>query len=1322
VQTAVSKPVAQPNQFSVNTWPKPKGSGKGKWVQQKPWVTKAGKRNGKWSQESGQSAGLNQGSKQFKKLIDEKLKGGDVQGAFLHAKNAGAAAAKVVLPALLEAAAQKLGPSQYSEILALGVRAGLELDVTTFTRILVVLMSRVPVPTGMVRLTLNLGIPKDGQVVPLFPPDATEAEQRAVFQDGELIPSSEPLSKELGAQSVHRGDAEDQGGQALSKVQPAELRGRVRLQNAQLARYFGHFVALLHLEMLVELTAMKRRLERPPEMLEPFGWMVRGLQVRSAETNRLGKSSGGLPGREGSRSRVRIVFLLPAGTDISRLRMRAGDSVLLSRVGPLQDLLGEGIVAEAPKAEEEDGAPRGFRAEQRIVVTYDGAFDEQAAKSGSWRLDCSANRTAYERQFMALLKMMLTTDPKRWPVWNILTLTDVGGDNVDDWAGKMRVMLDDKHRQALKGEDGMSDVGNMADSSTGLRTPAKACTRAQNLAAAGARKLQTLSAEEPELPHWRAAEAVKRARLALRTGAGEDANSDVQQLNVSQREAVAAALGRRLTMVQGPPGTGKTTVSVQLLSTWAKSGVRPLLATSDSNIAVDNIAEGLQKLGLKVVRVGRPEKVTANLEGIVLESILRKQQQREEGDKAEDELQGHRKGSSKGSSKGSVADAKQKRMDDFEAKMTILKEADVICTTTIASGSDFLHLLKLQAILIDEVAQATELSAMVPIVLRGAERLVLVGDHCQLPPNVCSLEAETRGLSLSLFGRLVAQGLEPYFLDTQFRMHPMIAHFSANDFYHGKLQTGVSAEDRPPPDGFAWPQSDSGIAFVDVGGWERKDGESRTNPAEVAAVVDILTEILATGLSVLDVGVVTPYAAQVRALRQSLRRELPTRLSGSSVDLSGGLEGRNASRALEVASVDAFQGREKELIIFSAVRSNREGNMGFLADWRRLNVMITRARRGLIVVGNMATLRKDATWARWLDWADESGFVIASKDQMFSSKGRLSNEIPAPPRSSSSFGGAQSRSAAGRQHSHSNSVSSQPPSCQATSKYGAMMRPPLGGATPVTSVQSTVPARPEMQHTGRREATNGLWAGERAGGFDERSVQAAGVEAKPFSFVDALRAAANEVPGTLPQRVSSSSRAASFACPAAAAQDSSHSSSSSSTSASAKWSNARPSQAPRPSATGFQCCGPMPKFSAHPVPPSGLHFRAPSMPLTGSLHVAPSAPQPSFQYAPSMPWSSLQNAARSVPHTSWQQADPSMHQAIPQFGGCSPSFANLQCMPRASPSLPARPSNSQTLSMGPGALLRPSGQDRGSAAGGSGFLPPPGMGQVSHFTFPRGPP
>jgi len=219
----------------------------------------------------------------------------------------------------------------------------------------------------------------------------------------------------------------------------------------------------------------------------------------------------------------------------------------------------------------------------------------------------------------------------------------------------------------------------------------------------------------------------------------------------------------------------------------------------------------------------------------------------------------------------------------------------------------------------------------------------------------------------------------------------MIAAFSAAEFYHGKLKTGITAADRPPLQGFRWPQKDAGIAFRHSEGPESREGESRQNLREAEIVLEILADVLAEKeLGVLDVGIVSPYAAQVRLLRKTLRRELPGRLRRHGVDLTGGLPGRQGQRALEIASVDAFQGREKELIIFSAVRSNKHGNVGFLQDWRRLNVMITRARRGLIVVGNTSTLKGDASWGRWLEWANENGLIVGNTGSGPSSDHRLS--------------------------------------------------------------------------------------------------------------------------------------------------------------------------------------------------------------------------------------------------------------------------------------------------------------------------------------------
>ena len=212
-------------------------------------------------------------------------------------------------------------------------------------------------------------------------------------------------------------------------------------------------------------------------------------------------------------------------------------------------------------------------------------------------------------------------------------------------------------------------------------------------------------------------------------------------------------------------------------------------------------------------------------------------------------------------------------------------------------------------------------------VTKGCQQLVLVGDHCQLPPTIISDEAERMGLSVPLFTRLVHQGVQPLMLDTQYRMHPQLAESPSDLFYAGRLLSGVVAAQRPPPLGFAWPQPALPVAFIPVEGQEHRDSMSYCNHAEAAAAVQVVRGFLtphmrqmqqssrhmdntmSAGLRPSDVGVITPYAGQARVLRISLQR------SGIPLGADG----------VEVSSVDGFQGREKEVIVFSAVRANQHG-------------------------------------------------------------------------------------------------------------------------------------------------------------------------------------------------------------------------------------------------------------------------------------------------------------------------------------------------------------------------------------------------------------
>jgi len=390
----------------------------------------------------------------------------------------------------------------------------------------------------------------------------------------------------------------------------------------------------------------------------------------------------------------------------------------------------------------------------------------------------------------------------------------------------------------------------------------------------------------------------------------------VSSLNASQFQALFMACTQRITLIQGPPGTGKTTTAVQIVSAMVQYNLvdLPLLVTADSNAAVDNLVRGIGKHGLHVVRVGRPESIRD--------------------------------------------DVKQYALD---GRWKDLKKAEVVCATCIGVSATTLDKVRFGTVLIDECTQAAESAALVPIA-RGCQQVILIGDQCQLPPTVLSDHAENEGLGESLFTRLVTQGVRPVLLDTQYRMHPLICEFASAAFYNGRLKTGISHSHRKPPDGFPWPQRQMPVAFINLErSEEKRDGSSYINQQEADKALWALQEVCRSEeLGPDDVGIVTPYKGQVNLIKRIIRERLSL---------------QRFRTGLEVESVDGFQGQEKEVIIFCAVRNNREGKVGFLSDWRRLNVMLTRAKRGCIVIGSRLTLVSDPLWQQWLLWAAARGAI-----------------------------------------------------------------------------------------------------------------------------------------------------------------------------------------------------------------------------------------------------------------------------------------------------------------------------------------------------------
>jgi len=427
-------------------------------------------------------------------------------------------------------------------------------------------------------------------------------------------------------------------------------------------------------------------------------------------------------------------------------------------------------------------------------------------------------------------------------------------------------------------------------------------------------------------------------------------------LNESQMEAVAAVLQTPMSLIQGPPGTGKTVTSATLVYHMTKqSNMGQVLVTAPSNVAVDQLTEKIAATGLRVVRLAsktRENAAVSSVDHLCLHIMtpLAAGDEFQKLQRLKDEI-------------GELTDRDQKKYKALQIRTEreILQAADVICCTCSGAGDPRLKNFRFRQVLIDEATQAVEAEALIPLTL-GAKQAVLVGDHCQLGPVVMCKAAAKAGLTQSLFERMVLIGIRPIRLQVQYRMHPSLSEFPSNMFYEGSLQNGVTEADRQLLDlpgfkgkeDFPWPVPDKPMFFYSIAGMEEisASGTSYLNRTEASYVEKIVTHLLKLGVTPGQIGVITPYDGQKQYVSEFMRR-------------SGSLSA-SFYEAIEVASVDAFQGREKDFILVSCVRSSESQGIGFLSDPRRLNVALTRARLGLILLGNPRVLSKNALWAALL--------------------------------------------------------------------------------------------------------------------------------------------------------------------------------------------------------------------------------------------------------------------------------------------------------------------------------------------------------------------
>ncbi|KAJ0395504.1 hypothetical protein ATCC90586_001265 [Pythium insidiosum] len=431
-------------------------------------------------------------------------------------------------------------------------------------------------------------------------------------------------------------------------------------------------------------------------------------------------------------------------------------------------------------------------------------------------------------------------------------------------------------------------------------------------------------------------------------------------LNQPQMEAVRGVLSQPLSLIQGPPGTGKTVTSATIVWHMAKQNMGQVLVTAPSNIAVDHLTAKISATGLKVVRLAAKsrEAVASSVEHLSLHSMVKSL---ESPDKAD-----LRKLMQLKDDQGELSSQDEKRFKSLkrQAEREILQAADVICTTCVGAGDPRLANFRFRQVLIDEATQATEPECLIPIV-QGAKHVVMVGDHCQLGPVVMNKKAANAGLNQSLFDRLLKLDIRPFRLRVQYRMHPFLSEFPSNTFYEGELQNGLATSDRVLANvDFPWPNPSKPTFFYICLGAEEisSSGTSYLNRTEASNVEKIVTSFLKAGVLPSQIGVITPYEGQRAYVVNYMQRN--------------GAMRAQLYKDVEVASVDSFQGREKDLIILSCVRSNENQGIGFLSDRRRLNVALTRAKYGVIVLGNPRVLAKQELWNSLLNHYRDNQLVV----------------------------------------------------------------------------------------------------------------------------------------------------------------------------------------------------------------------------------------------------------------------------------------------------------------------------------------------------------
>ncbi len=454
------------------------------------------------------------------------------------------------------------------------------------------------------------------------------------------------------------------------------------------------------------------------------------------------------------------------------------------------------------------------------------------------------------------------------------------------------------------------------------------------------------------------------------------------ELNDSQNEAVRNILSSRdVSIVHGPPGTGKTTTLVYAIRELCKTE-HTVLVTAPSNTAVDLLTERLADAGLNVVRIGNISRVDENLLNHTLDVRVSRHPDNRHIKKIRLEAAENRRKAWRLRRKYNRVQQAERRAYLKEAKELsswatqleerlldqILTSAQVITCTLVGSVHPMLSGLKFRTVVIDEAAQALEPATWIPIT--RASRVVLAGDPFQLPPTIKSKEAKKGGFDVTLIEKSLLRLPSVNFLDTQYRMNEQIMQFSNQRFYDGILKADESVkthrlevkDDRP-------------VEFIDtVGcGFDEKinpEYKSRYNPDEFQILCEHLYLLLEeTQESQPSIAIISPYREQVIHIRETVQED-----------------SRLQDVALTIDTIDGFQGQERDVVYISLVRSNRKGEIGFLKDYRRMNVAMTRARKKLVIVGDSATIGGDSFYNDFLSFCESVGAYRTAWELMVQSE------------------------------------------------------------------------------------------------------------------------------------------------------------------------------------------------------------------------------------------------------------------------------------------------------------------------------------------------